>query len=249
MAGVPSITLQHGLFIDYCQYITPAADAFIVRGQFWKDFLPRDAAAKALVLNPAEDKSVVSFTPPSRRTALIFLTAPYILPFWNEAEIDEILGVVLKAAENAGLELIVRVHPMDSVAAYEQRIRRLRPDPQIKVSFSQGPGLDAVLARSRLAVTYFSTIFQDCLRHQVPIVSLGWHDFAPKKLMEKHRIFHFANSIRELENLIAAGVSGELPSGSSIEPFLASSHPDDIRDAILGLLNASRSTPQLQATS
>ncbi len=54
--GIPSITLQHGLFIDYCQYIIPAADAFIVRGQFWKDFLPRDAAAKALVLNPPEDQ-------------------------------------------------------------------------------------------------------------------------------------------------------------------------------------------------
>ena len=248
--GIPSITLQHGLFIDYCQYITPAADAFIVRGQFWKDFLPREAAAKALVLNPDEDRKAGSAALPlSQRKALVFLTAPYILPFWNEAEIDEILGVALSGAEKAGLELIVRVHPMESVAAYEQRVRRLRPNPQIKISFSQGAGLDAVLARSRLAITYFSTIFQDCLRHQVPIVSLGWHDFAPKKLMEKHRIFHFANSLRELESLIAAGASGGLPSGSSIEPFLASSRPGDIRAAILGALDPSRSTPQLQATS
>lgn len=241
--GIPSITLQHGLFIDYCQYIVPAADAFIVRGQFWRDFLAPEAAAKALVLNPPEPAKAAASVPLQDRKALVFLTAPYVLPFWSDAEIQEILRVVLTCAEKTGAELIMRIHPMDSVAAYEERIRRLGPGQHVKIAFSQGAGLDDLLSRARLAVTYFSTVFQDCLRHQVPMVSLGWHDFAPKKLMERHGIFHFADSLEELESLVTKGLRERLPPSSSIEPFLATSDPREIKDAIAKALERPARVP------
>jgi len=61
--------------------------------------------------------------------------------------------------------------------------------------------LDSLLANTAVAVTYSSTVFLDCLRHGIPIISFDWHDFAYKSLIEEHNVFHFARDLADLESL------------------------------------------------
>lgn len=93
--------------------------------------------------------------------------------FWPSSDLADILEALLQAAYETRAEFIVRVHPLESLDAYQAKIRKLESRLAIraKVRFSQGTSLDPILERSAVAVTFASTAFLDCLRHRAPIVS------------------------------------------------------------------------------
>jgi hypothetical protein len=239
-AGIPTVVLQHGLFLDYCQFLDPPSDRYFVRGPFWRDFLAPGVQPKAMVLDPPHPVATAEMHVDARRT-IVFLTQPFVLPFFHEVELDDLLEVMICCAADAGVELCVRVHPMETVAHYRSKVTELvkQLGRDVEVTYSQGPGLDDVLARSAVAVTYFSTVFQDCLRHRVPVISLDWHDFACKAQMTKFQAFIFARSLAELRQLVSKGVAGKLTSDAcDIQAFLANTPAPQLRMAIAKALQA-----------
>jgi len=239
-AGIPTLLLQHGILGDYCQFVDPPVDHYIVRGGFWREFLSPKARERSLVLNPVEPSIDIGSTQTSRNTVL-FLTAPYsVQEFWGEIDLSDILLSLLSACQETRADLVIRVHPLESKDSYESLIQRLTSQEQIgvSVSYSQGDGLDDLLRRSAVAVTFSSTVFLDCLRHKVPVISFGWHDFSYKRQIAKNGVFHFCESLSELHQMVCNGVRGALPAFiSSTEPFLASTPDDVIREQIRHVLD------------
>lgn len=236
-AGIPTLLLQHGILGDFCQFVDPPADHYIVRGRFWADFLAPAARARARVLNPPE---------PARHTApvvaatrsVLFLTTPYALwPQWDSSDLDAILRVLLQACRQEDALLVVRVHPLEAVGSYQQLVSRLLADaPGARVQFSQGDGLEELVAASSVAVTYASTAFLDCLRHQIPIVSFDWHDFSYKQQIRDKGVFHFAASLASLQELVTRGIRSELPAfDEDCSPFLAPTDPAQLRAELAAL--------------
>ena len=85
---------------------------------------------------------------------------------------------------------------------------------------------DEVFARACVAVLHFSTMFLDCLRHGIPIVSFGWHWILNKRQFEEERIFQFASDLRHFETLVREGIEGNLPARhDGLEEFLAPCQP------------------------
>jgi hypothetical protein len=224
--GIPTILLQHGILGDFCQFVDPPADHYVVRGEFWKEFLAPAARRRASVLNPGSAAGAEDTGQPVR-TTLVFVSAPYSTQeFYHKSDLDEILGVLIAAAHETGRELVIRVHPLERVAYYQtlagNLLSRMPSGPQ--VSYSQGPGLDDVLSRATVAVTFSSTVFLDCLRHGVPILSFDWHEFSYRNQIERSGAFRFARDLSHLRMLIRDAVAGRLPPFSkNIEPFLAAS--------------------------
>lgn len=99
-----------------------------------------------------------------------------------------------------------------------------------EVMFSSGSGLEEVLRSSAVAVTYCSTVFLDCLRLGIPIISFKWHDFSYKSLLESHSVFNFAQSLAELEQLVGKGLRGELPVLDSYHQFVAPTESSSLAD-------------------
>ena len=84
---------------------------------------------------------------------------------------------------------------------------------------------------------YSSTAFLDCLRHSVPIVSFGWHDFSYKKNLERYQVFYFAENLQQLHSLVNDGVVGLLaPFRGNLVPFLAENSEQRLCDHLAGLL-------------
>ncbi|MGB6700494.1 MAG: hypothetical protein WBE80_17810 [Methylocella sp.] len=233
--SIPTVLLQHGILGDFCQFVDPPADHYIVRGWFWREFLSIAAAAKAKILNPAQ-VAVTRLADSADRRAILFLTAPFsIQEFWASADLDDILRTLLQAAFETNAELIIRVHPLESQGAYKAKVRELSSTSATlaKVTFSQRASLDPILERSAIAVTFASTAFLDCLRHRVPVVSFRWHDFSFRRQLEEHGVFHFAESLAELRQIVQRAVHGELPPFSGdIGPFLASTPADELRQGL-----------------
>jgi len=239
-AGIPTLLLQHGILGDYCQFVDPPADHYIVRGEFWREFLAPKARERSLVLNPAEPAHAVESVQGPRRM-VVFLTAPYgMQEYWNESDLDDILLALLAACREGRADLVIRVHPMEQVGTYESVVQRLAAlgGEEVKVSYSQGAGLDDLLQRSSVAVTFSSTAFLDCLRHGVPIVSFGWHDFSYKRQIAEYGVFHFCESLAELGQLVQKVLQGELPAfASSTAPFLANTPEAELKGQIQRLLD------------
>lgn len=230
---VPTVLFQHGILGDFCQFIDPPVDHYVVRGAFWKDFLSDAAAAKARVLNPP----VTSSAGPQEAVRvghILFLTAPYSTQeFFNPADRDDILLALLRVSGTTRRQLVIRVHPMESVGLYRQVVTALRKRYALDVSgvrYSYGTGLEEVVRESAVAVTFNSTVFLDCLRCHVPIVSFGWHDFSYRKQIEDCGVFHFAQSLDDLQKLIERALNGELPPfNGSTQPFLETTQEQMLR--------------------
>jgi Capsule polysaccharide biosynthesis protein len=236
--SIPTVLLQHGILGDFCQFADPPADHYIVRGRFWREFLSVAAAAKAKILNPAEPP--ITRADSADRRAILFLTAPFSMQeFWHSTDLDDILRTLLQAAFETNAELIIRVHPLESLGAYKTKARELSSTSATlpKVTFSQGASLDPLLERSAVAVTFASTAFLDCLRHRVPVVSFRWHDFSFRRQLEEHGVFLFAASLAELRQILQRAIHGDLlPFAGDIEPFLARTPAGELRQGLRGCM-------------
>lgn len=237
--NIPTLLLQHGVLGDYCQFVNPPVDHYIVRGQFWRDFLSPEAASRAHLINPPckkdeNTKKVVG------NDKVLFLTAPYShMPYCEESDLDEIIRTLMKACEALNRELIVRVHPLESVGYYQHRINNIKypAGKGLSITYSQGEGVDNLLYQSAVAVTFSSTVFLDCLRLNVPIISFGWHHFSYKKKIQQYSVFHFCRSLAELEDMVGRALSGNLqPYEDSVEPFLSTMTEECARSHIERLL-------------
>jgi len=231
---VPTVLLQHGILGDYCQFWDPPVDDYVVRGSFWREFLADLPRRRAVVLNPPQETGQ-NLAPERGGRHILFLTAPYSMQeFFNELDLDEILRTLLAASTAHARQLLVRVHPIESVDYYRRKMEKLKNGKggQVDVRFSHGPGLDVAVRGASVAVTYCSTVFLDCLRAGVPVVSFGWHDFSFKQQIGDRRLFHYARTLAELDALVGAAIKGELHSHSgAVESFLATTGEAELREA------------------
>ena len=84
--GIQTLVLQHGILGDFCQFIDPPVDHYVVRGAFWRDFLAPAVRPRALVLNPPEPSPTAAPRQLNSPRSILFLTSPYSMQeFWNEA--------------------------------------------------------------------------------------------------------------------------------------------------------------------
>ncbi len=245
--GIPTLILQHGILGDFCQFVDPPADHYVVRGTFWRDFLAPAVRPRALILNPPEPKSA-SWESPGARRSIVFLTAPYSMQeFWNETDLDDIIRVLVGTAAAQRVELIIRVHPLERVAEYQVRLEKLfgRALDGVEVTFSQGSELHSALSRAAVAVTYASTVFLDCIRQGVPIVSFDWHHFSYKRQIEKYGVFHFAQSLAHLRELLTEALGGSSLKGyiGTTEPFLANTSEAELKAGIAAAVLKADSQP------
>jgi len=228
--GVPVVMLQHGVMHWTYAVADQPVNVFLLRGPFFQRVIDGRLRSKSLVLN---------FTEPAQRSAertredILFITAPSeILPLSHPEDRKDILRTLLRASHASRRRLVLRVHPMEKIAAYEKEISTLQAEMGFtaEVQYSQGPGAEQILACTCVAVLHFSTMFLDCLRHGIPMISFGWHWFPNKDRFAEERIFNFASDLAHLEQLLHQGIEGRLPQRTSgINEFLAPSHPEDIK--------------------
>jgi hypothetical protein len=230
---VPMVMLQHGIMHWVYGVTDEPVDVFVLRGQFFQRVVSDNLRSKTVILNfPDEKPQPLRQKPAATRDSILFITTPYDVPeLFHPADLRDVLRSLLRVSHATGRRLIVRVHPLEKVPFYEQKVAELERELELHadVSYSQGPGVEEALERSCVAVLYFSTMFLDCLRHGIPIVAFGWHWILYKRRFEEERIFNFARDLQDLEALIRQGVEGTLPlRRAGLEQFLAETEAGEI---------------------
>jgi len=230
---VPVVMLQHGIMHWVYGVTDEPVDAFLLRGPFFQRCLNERLRRKTVILNfPQNPKTDVPKQPEKARDSILFITTPYDVPeLFHREDLRDILRTLLRVSHASGRRLVIRVHPMEKISTYQQSVTKLEQELglQADVNYSQGPGVEEVLGRSCVAVLYFSTMFLDCMRHGIPIVSFGWHWFPNKPRFEEERIFNFARDLQDFEALLRQGIKGKLNlRRTGIEEFLSPAKPQNI---------------------
>jgi len=239
--GIPTVLLQHGILGDYYQLMDQPADTLVVRGEFWKEFVSERMRSRTRIINVPSEKAPAHATHKHDGKILFLTSVDAALTHTHESDLRDILARLLRVGGKSHRALVVRVHPMEQIGYYRNIIEELRAEHNLhaEIEYSQGQGLDTILANTAVAVTYSSTVFLDCLRRGIPIVSFDWHDFAYKSLIERHGVFHFAEDLADLERLIGEGLAGRLAAKSDYERFLAPTAQQDVSGFFQSLVQKS----------
>ena len=242
---VPIVLLQHGIMHWTYAVTDQPVDVFLLRGPFFQRTVNEKLRRKTVVHNFPEPDTTASPQGSTERKDILFITTPYDVPaLFHREDLRDILRSLLIVAHSTHRRLMIRVHPNERISAYEQAVAELQQELcfEAEVGYSQGPGVEEVFARSCVAVLHFSTMFLDCLRHGIPIVSFGWHWFPNKRQFEEEGIFQFASDLRSLEDLVRQGIEGTLPVRSAgLEEFLTPSQPQALPKFFQQIWDARRS--------
>jgi hypothetical protein len=229
---VPSLMLQHGIMHWVYGVADQPVTNFLIRGKFFQNLVNQNLRKRMIVCNYPQQIRPASWQEGDSRRGILFITMPYrVVPLFHQADLHDILGCLLRVTHRSQRPLFIRVHPLERISSYKKLVAQIQEQLgfRCEVVYSQGPGAEDLLARSCVAILYFSTMFLDCLRHGVPIVSPDWHWFPNKDHFREAGIFNFASDLRHLEELIGEGVSGLLPSRSgSLDEFLAPTQAEDV---------------------
>jgi hypothetical protein len=207
--GVPTVLLQHGVLGDFCQFVDPPVDNYIVLGEFWKEFLSPAARAKSQVINGRGLQLGLNDISRDQRDSIVFVTAPYSMAaFWDASELVQIIDCLVAASQKLECRLVIRVHPLEKVDTYRRLIEQV---DGTNVEFSQHGDSSACLRRAAVAVLFSSTMFLDCLKQEIPVISFGWHDFSWKSQIASKGVFYFCKSFSDLTNLLTLAIQESLP--------------------------------------
>lgn len=208
--NIPTVLLQHGVLGPYYPFSDYPVDSFVVRGQYWYDQLSPESKKRAVILNPSYNKKREE---KKSADSIVFITTPLRL---NESTCDidlqSILHTVVQAASELNINLIIRVHPLETIQDYKNRIESLleKNTFSISIQYSQGEVMDKILSKAFAVVTFSSTVFLDCLHYPIPIISFDWIRCYFKDRIKSKEVFFYAENLAELKKLLEKAVQGQL---------------------------------------
>ncbi|OGT37993.1 MAG: hypothetical protein A3F11_03215 [Gammaproteobacteria bacterium RIFCSPHIGHO2_12_FULL_37_14] len=231
--NVSTIMLQHGVVADYDRHLDFPVDHFIVRGKFFYERLSGPSQKRALLLNPPMTVEQGRQHSPS---TIVFITTP--LHFRHvalEVDQDSILRSLIDTVSRSSKKLIVRVHPLERMMNYKNKIDKLLKDSSndLEIIYSQYDNLDGLLSQAAAVVTFGSTVFLNCIKHQVPIIGFDWVDFGLKNDLKAYGIFYFSKNLADFSRLVNMACCGELNIDlDNSDHFLVDSSAEDIKSKI-----------------
>lgn len=232
---IPSVMLQHGVMHWVYGVADQPVTTFLLRGEFFRRVINPRLRSKSIICNYDQHEEASSESG-GERSDVLFITTPYDVPaLFHPAELREVLGRVMSVCESCRRRLLIRVHPVENIGFYQRLVNELqRAGKQVEVLYSQGPGVDGALRRCCVAILHFSTMFIDCLRQGIPIISFDWHWFPNKRHYAEEKIFNLASSLADLEELLRKGIAGQLRSRrDGLETFSAPTKPEEVSRVLL----------------
>ena len=111
----------------------------------------------------------------AERSWLVFFSEPYGVTYWRSDEVyAELLPQLSRLADNMGLELILKIHPFESVKDHRRRLRRYLPKRANAIQVVAGPPSAELWQKTRLALTVQSTTAVQCAELGIPVFLCGW---------------------------------------------------------------------------
>ena len=189
--GLPTVSCHHGALDGRYMFKRTHADVLLAKGKVEEDYLIRVCGIsqqKVEIGAPASTVSVVARTNEAK---------PFIVFFSEACEVGgggrakefyrDVLPPLADLARREGRELIVKLHPAESLAERIKFVREVFGASQQKaVRVIAGPLQDELLGKTWFGVTVLSTVAMECAVRSIPCFLCRWLEFWPYGYIDQY---------------------------------------------------------------
>lgn len=178
--GLPGLACHHGALDCFMALKTTPADFYIAKSEMEREYLLRVCRLREerIVGGTKESEESVKWPTQSglaERSWLVFFSELYGAFYWRSDEVyAELLPQLSQLADEMGLELILKIHPFESVKDHLRRLRRYLPKRANAIQVVAGPPSAELWQKTRLALTVQSTTAVQCAELGIPVFLCGW---------------------------------------------------------------------------
>lgn len=199
--GAAVTQVQHGMPEQYYLYAPLYSERFLVWDAFAAGLVNGSERERVEISTPEGWKGTRprAFSSISRGARITYFSAPpQVVAFWNPSVTYWEVATLLKALVARGQAVTLRAHPMDRLGAYAAEWRGGGEELPKDLTLNKGTPLEPLLERTDLAMMVFSTVAFECAARGIPVLGMGWYEFAQKTRVQEAGYIRYADSLEEL---------------------------------------------------
>jgi hypothetical protein len=218
--GLPTISCHHGALDGRYLFKRAHADVVLAKGKMEEDYLARLCELPADRVTVGAPVLVEQVAKPSETSkhSIIFFSEPYEASGGRVRDVyEDILPPLADLALAQGRELIVKLHPAESVAERSRVIGEiLATRQQRNVRIVSGALQPEMLNRAWFGITILSTVAVECALRGVPCFLCKWLESSPYGYVDQFTRFGLGILIHrrdEIQNIPQMLQSTKLDAG------------------------------------
>jgi len=207
--GVPAVACHHGAMDGRYRYNDICADRFLAKGQMELDYLVNTGSVsdeKVFVAAPVRPSAAPIKSGAKR--IIVFFSEPYEALGCRAPDVfAELVPPLLRLAAEHGCQLVIKLHPFESLRERKKMVRRvIQPSQWDLLRFVAGPISKDLMQDALFCITVSSTAAVDSAIEGVPSFLCTWLDRSGYGYSDQFIKFGVAEPLRcaaEIENIAA----------------------------------------------
>ena len=192
--GLPTLTCHHGALDAGHLIKRNHADVVLAKGRMEHDYLTRVCGMReeqVEIGGPAQPAvPAAQWRGSGDAPWIVFFSEPYeIVGGRTEEFYRDLLLPLAKLAEETGRELVIKLHPMESVSERRRLVERIEPAGHKMIRVVAGQLNEELLQKTWFAITVLSTAAMDCALRGVPCFLCEWLEYFSGGYNEQFRRF------------------------------------------------------------
>ncbi len=182
--GLPTISCHHGALDGHRMFKRNHADVVLAKGRMEEDYLVRLCGISSDTVEvgaPMRAISAKQTDVEGRKPFVVFFSESYdVVGGRTQDFYRDVLPALATLALAENRELIVKLHPAESLVERKELVKRvLQPEQQRITRVIGGPLQDEMLNQTWFGVTVLSTVAVECTLRGIPCFLCGWLEAWP----------------------------------------------------------------------
>lgn len=202
--ALPAIACHHGALDGRYMFKRSHADVVLAKGRMEQDYLVSLCglpASQVEVGAPAEDENRESGQ--DRKSAIVLFSEPYEAMGGRGADAyQDILPQLADLALSEGRELVVKLHPAESISERTRLVSQTLSSQQGRIArVVGGPLRSELLDRTWFGITILSTVAVECALRGIPCFLCRWLESSPYGYIDQFTRFGAGVALRQPDEI------------------------------------------------
>jgi hypothetical protein len=190
---IPTVDFHHGALDGRYLFKEMACDVYLAKNEMERDYLVHVCGLDEarIVLGPAESggSSAAAKNEESRQSIILFSEPYEAAGMRGEEFYRELLPPLLRLAQSNRRDLIIKLHPFESITERKRLVRDILGSEAGFVTLLDGPLTAALMSKAWCGITIESTTVLDCWQNGICCFLCGWVTFSPFGYAEQYARF------------------------------------------------------------
>ncbi len=238
--GISWVSAHHGAFDGHYLVKQAQADVLLAKSEMEQDYLvracrvPEDRVRVSAPISEALDGRQKS------ESSIVFFSEDYEASGARTEEFyQDVLPPLLKLAKVHGKELVVKLHPAESLRDRRRLLKKVLPRLERRaVRMMDGPLTDKLMGKIWFGCTGVSTAALDCAMQGVPVFLCGWLENWPFGYLEQFAAYRVGMKLLRPDEIAQIPCLLETLEPNDMQTLQQSVRPESWQEMVSGQLPA-----------